>query len=113
MWSILFHHTYSLSYIYINLDKISSEIILFFRFYLQLIVSYELYINKSYKESYLEIENVVKFMETCKYDESNEQYSDAYNHIARATLAYIALTLQIDSEKVNYNYLSFIQFNIT
>lgn len=92
----------------INLDKISSEIILFFRFYLQLIVSYELYINKSYKESYWEIENVVKFMETCKYDESNEQYSDAYNHIARATLAYIALTLQIDSEKVNYNYLSFI-----
>lgn len=106
MWSILFHHIHLV--IYINLDKTFNEIILFFRFYLQLIVSYELYMNKSYKESYWEMENVVKFMETCKYDESNEQYSDAYNHIAHTTLAYIALTLKIDSEKVNYDYLSFI-----
>lgn len=44
-------------------------------------------------------------METCKFDESNEQYSDAYYHIACATNAYIALTLKIDSEKVNLNYL--------
>lgn len=68
------------------------------RFYLQLIVSYELYISKNYKESYLEIESVLKFIETCKFDESNEQYSDAYYHIARATNAYIALTLKIDSK---------------
>lgn len=81
------------------------------RFYLQLIVCYELYINKSYKESYLEIENVVKFMETCKYDESNKQYSEAYNHIARATLAYIALTLEIDSEKLLMNLKQINNFN--
>jgi len=46
-------------------------------------------------------------MKTCKFDESNEQYSDAYYHIACATNAYIALTLKIDSEKVNLNYLLF------
>lgn len=46
-------------------------------------------------------------METCKYEESDEQYSDAYYHIACATNAYIALTLKIDSEKVNFNDLLF------
>lgn len=46
-------------------------------------------------------------METCKFDESNEQYSDAYYHIAHATNAYIALTLKIDSEKVNFNNFLF------
>jgi len=75
---------------------------LFFRFYLQLVATYELYINKSYQESYLEIESVLKFMETCTFDESSKQYSDAYYHIARATNAYIALTLKIDSDKVSY-----------
>ncbi|XP_016657441.1 uncharacterized protein LOC100160247 isoform X2 [Acyrthosiphon pisum] len=70
------------------------------RFYLQLVASYELYNKKRYKESYLEIESVVQFLETCKFDESNEQYADAYNHIARASNAYIALTLKIDSEKL-------------
>jgi exonuclease VII small subunit len=73
---------------------------LYFRFYLQLIICYELYLNKSYEESLLEIENVVKYLETCIFDESNEQYSDAYNHIARATNAYIAITLNQESDKV-------------
>ncbi|XP_022178163.1 uncharacterized protein LOC111039142 [Myzus persicae] len=69
------------------------------RFYLQLIVSYELYIRKSYKESYLEIERVIKFLETCAFNE-HKQYADAYHHIARATYACIALMLPIDSEKL-------------
>lgn len=46
-------------------------------------------------------------MKTCKYEESDEQCSDAYYHIACATNAYIALTLKIDSEKVNLNDLLF------
>jgi len=46
-------------------------------------------------------------MKTCKFDESNVQYSNAYCHIADATYAYIALSLKIDSEKVNFNYLLF------
>lgn len=81
---------------------------LYFRFCFQLIICYELYFNKSYKESLLEIENVVKSLETCTFDESNEQYSDAYNHIARATKAYIAITLNLESEKV---ILIFTLFN--
>jgi len=58
--------------------------------------------SERYKESYLNIESIVKFMETCKFDESDKQYSDAYHHIARATSVFIALTLKIDSEKVNF-----------
>ncbi|CAI6350792.1 unnamed protein product [Macrosiphum euphorbiae] len=81
------------------------------RFYLQLVASYELYNSKNYHESYLEIESVLKFMETCKFDESNEQYSDAYYHIARATNAYIALTLKIDSEKLLKNIKQINNFN--
>ncbi|XP_022179430.1 uncharacterized protein LOC111040046 isoform X1 [Myzus persicae] len=81
------------------------------RFYLQLVASYELYISKSYQESYLEIERVLKLMETCKFDESNEQYSDAYYHIAHATNAYIALTLKIDSEKLLRNIKQINSFN--
>lgn len=77
--------------------------IIFFRFCLQLIVIFEDYTNKRYKESYLGIESVVKFMETCTFDESNKQSSDVYHHIARSTNAYIALTLKIDTENVNIN----------
>lgn len=76
---------------------------LFFRFYLQLIIVYELYMCGSYDESLKEIENVVKFIESCKYDESNEQYSDAFNHIVRTTNAYVAITLNRNSENVNLN----------
>uniref|UniRef100_A0A2S2PAG1 Uncharacterized protein n=1 Tax=Schizaphis graminum TaxID=13262 RepID=A0A2S2PAG1_SCHGA len=67
--------------------------------------------SKSYKESYLEIENIVKFMKSCKFDESNEQYSDAYYHIAYATHAYIALSLKIDSEKLLKNVKKINSFN--
>ncbi|CAI6343167.1 unnamed protein product [Macrosiphum euphorbiae] len=81
------------------------------KFYLQLVASYELYNSKRYKESYLEIENVVKFLETCKFDESNEQYADAYHHIARASNAYIALTLKIDSEKLLNDIKQINNFN--
>ncbi|CAI6353710.1 unnamed protein product [Macrosiphum euphorbiae] len=72
----------------------------FSRFYLQLTTIYEHYMSKRYMESYLEIETMVTFMETCKFDESNQQYSDAYHHIARATKAFIASTLKIDSKKL-------------
>lgn len=58
----------------------------------------------NYEESLKEIESVVKFIESCKYDESNEQYSDAFNHIVRTTHDYIALTLNRKSESVNLNY---------
>ncbi|XP_001946582.1 uncharacterized protein LOC100165115 [Acyrthosiphon pisum] len=81
------------------------------RFYLQLVASYELYNSKRYEESYLEIGNVVKFMETCKFDESNEQYSSAYHHIARATNAYIAFTLKIDAEKLLNDIKQINNFN--
>jgi len=65
--------------------------------------------SKRYMESYLGIETIVTFMETCKFDESNQQYSDTYHHIARATKAYIALTLKIESKKVNINF--YFMFN--
>ncbi|XP_060878757.1 uncharacterized protein LOC132951078 isoform X2 [Metopolophium dirhodum] len=81
------------------------------RFYSQLVVCYELYNIKSYKESYLEIESVVKFLETCKFNESNQQYSDAYRHIGQATYAYIALTLKIDSEKLLKDIKQIKEFN--
>ncbi|XP_016657442.1 uncharacterized protein LOC107882879 [Acyrthosiphon pisum] len=75
----------------------------FYRFFLQLITIHEDYMSERYKESYLNIESIVKFMETCKFNESDKQYSDAYHHIARATNVFIALTLKIDSEKLlNY-----------
>jgi len=92
----------------LNIRSTYCVIILFFRFHLQLVASYELYNSKRYEESYLEIKSVVKYLETCKFDESNEQYTSAYCHIAWATNAYIALTLKIDSEKVNYIFLNFI-----
>jgi len=92
---------YVLRYIFLDINK--NETIIFFRFFLQLIVIYEDYMSKRYKESYLEIETIVTFMETCTFDESNKQCSDAYHHIAQATKVFIALTLKIDSEKVNIN----------
>jgi len=59
----------------------------------------------------VEIENIVKFMKSCKFDESNRQYSDAYYHIAHTTHVYIALSLKIDSEKVNFNnYIIYIKY---
>ncbi|KAL4141617.1 hypothetical protein QTP88_004228 [Uroleucon formosanum] len=83
------------------------------RFYLQLVATYELYNSKRYKESYSEIENIVKFMETCKFDESNELYSSAYHHIARATYAYIAFTLKMDAEKLLNDIKQIKDFNRT
>ncbi|CAH1724475.1 unnamed protein product [Aphis gossypii] len=70
------------------------------RFYLQLVACYELYNNKSYQESYLEIQGAVKYLEKYKFDKSIVQYFDAYYHITQATNAYVALTLKIDSEKL-------------
>lgn len=69
-----------------------------------MITCYELYLSGSFEKSLLEIETVVKYMESCKLDESNEQYSDACNHIARTTYAYVATTLNRESEKVNLHY---------
>lgn len=66
-----------------------------------MITTYELYVRGSYEESLLEVENIVKSIETCTFDDSDEQYSDACNHIVRATNAYIALSLNLDSENVN------------
>jgi len=65
---------------------------------------YELYDNKSYEKSLLEIESMVKFLESCEFGEVHEQYSNAYIQIVRATNAYVALTLNLDHEKVNFNY---------
>lgn len=76
--------------------------IFFSRFYLQLIICYELYFSGNYKESLLEIENVIKSMDSCVFDESTEQYSDACNHIARSTNAYISSSLNLDFKKVNF-----------
>ncbi|CAI6349312.1 unnamed protein product [Macrosiphum euphorbiae] len=91
----------------------NNDVFKFNRFYLQLIACYELYISKSFKESYFEIEMVVKFMETCKLDESKkeEQYFDAYYHIALATIAYIGLTLKIDSKKLLNDIKQINNFN--
>lgn len=69
-----------------------------------MIIVYELYMYGSYDESLKEIESVVEFIDSCKYNESNEQYSDAFNHIARTTNAYVAITLNRNSENVNINY---------
>jgi len=69
-----------------------------------LIACYELYETENYEQSLLEIENIIKSMDTLKLDELFDQYLSAYIHIARATNAYIALTLNRDYEKVNINY---------
>lgn len=56
----------------------------------------------AYEESLLEIQSVLKTMESCKFDETNAEYIDAWKHIIRSTYAYIAITLNLDSEKVNF-----------
>lgn len=71
---------------------------------MQLIITYELYTSGSYDESLLEIESVVQYIERCKSNMINEQCLNAYNHIARATYAYITLTLNLDSKMVNLNF---------
>lgn len=80
-----------------------------------MIISYELYVSKSYEESLLEIESIVKSMETYKFDDSNEQYSDAYYHVARATNAFIALTLNLNCDEVNlyFNYISLVPSEVS
>lgn len=60
----------------------------------------------------MEVENIVKSIETNTFNDSNEQYSDACNHIARATNAYIALSLNLDSENVNLFYYLFYKCQI-
>eukprot|EP00102_Acyrthosiphon_pisum_P021228 XP_016658438.1 PREDICTED: uncharacterized protein LOC107883282 [Acyrthosiphon pisum] len=82
------------------IDEIDENEFNFYRFYLQLIVIHEDYTSKRYKESYVGIETIVKFMETCTFDESNKQNFNVYHHIAQATNAYISLTLKIDSENL-------------
>lgn len=60
--------------------------------------------TKAIRESLLEIENIVKCLKSFECDEANlMQYSDVYNHIARSTNAYIALTLNLDIEKVSFS----------
>lgn len=90
------------------------DIFCLFRFYLQLIISYELYVSESYEESLLEIESIVKSMETYKFDDSNQQYSDAYYHVARSTNAFIALTLNVNCDEVNlcFNSISLARYQV-
>lgn len=78
--------------------------VLFFRFYLGLIISYELFNNGDYEKSLSEIQKIVKYVEMCKFDKSNNHYLETCNHIARTSNAYIALTLNVNFEKVNLNY---------
>ncbi|XP_025425242.1 uncharacterized protein LOC112694091 [Sipha flava] len=73
------------------------------RFCLQLIISYELYNRKNYEKSLLEIESMFLYLKSCKFDDSNKQYSEAYKHIAWSTYTYISLTLNRDSEKILKN----------
>lgn len=58
--------------------------------------------NKNYIKSLEEIKEVVQFMDSCHFDETNDKYSNAFNHVARSTYAYIALSMNLDYEKVNY-----------
>ncbi|XP_060870952.1 uncharacterized protein LOC132945272 isoform X2 [Metopolophium dirhodum] len=95
------------------IDEIDENEFNFYRFYLQLIVIYEDYMSKRYKESYSGIESVVKFMKTCTFDKLNKQNSDVYHHIAQATNAYIALTLKIDSENLLNDVKPVKNFNDT
>lgn len=39
-------------------------------------------------------------MTLCTEDRTYKQYSNAFNHIALSTYAYIALSINLDSEKV-------------
>lgn len=94
----LFFHTLYNIYIY------TFTTISFVRFYMKLIICYELYVDKCYEESLLEIENVMKSMECNEFDYEMKRYKYAFAHIAQATYAYVALTLNRDYEKVNLNY---------
>lgn len=75
-----------------------------FRFYLNLIKSYELHTKKSYNESLSTIKSVIECMKSCKFDETNKQYLNAFNHIAQSNYAYIALTLNLDFKMVIFKY---------
>lgn len=77
---------------------------------MQLTIIYEQYTCKNYEKSLLEIESILLYLKSCKFDDSNKQYSEAYNHIAWATYSYIALTLNRDFEKVNMNQYFFSSF---
>lgn len=65
-------------------------------------MSFELYNNRSYEKSLKEIEGVVKSLDSCTFDDSYKQYSNSFNHIARSTYAYIGLSMNVDSKKVNF-----------
>lgn len=51
----------------------------------------------------MEIKSIVKYLQSCKFNERDEQYSVAYNHIAQTTFGFIALTLNLDFKMVNLN----------
>lgn len=53
--------------------------------------------NEKRKESLMAIEDLVKSMNSVSFDESNEQYIAAYDHILRSSYAYIALSMNINN----------------
>lgn len=65
---------------------------------------YEQFTNGNFSEALVEIESVINFLNTSKYDESDAQHS-VYNHIAWSSKAYIELILNLDYKKVNFSYL--------
>lgn len=82
--------------------------------YLQLITAYELYDSGNYKESFQEIESLVRHMDLCTFNESDKQYIDAFNHIVRSTYAYIALSINMDYSEVTFSKrLILLNNNIT
>lgn len=79
--------------------------ILFFRFYLKLIVCYELFTNGKYDESLSEVEDLVMYMGVIKFDKSNKKYIDAYNHILQSTHAFITTSMNDNNYEEAVKYL--------
>lgn len=79
----------------------------FFRFHYKLIISFEYYNSANYKKSLSEIEGVVKHLDSCTFDDSLKQYTNSFNHIARSTYAYIALSMNGDPKEVHLFFLCY------
>lgn len=63
--------------------------------------------NGNWKESLIEIEDLVKSMSCVSFDKSNGQYIAAYNHIIHSSYAYIALSMNMNNyEEVRNTFFS-------
>lgn len=61
---------------------------------------YELFTEEKFNESLQEVKDLVKYMETVTFDETNEQYIAAYNHMVLSTYAFISTSINLKNYEV-------------